>query len=617
VRHTTSTSQRILTNAWTPLLALALFLAIPPSANAASTIYAITNAGDFGTLNLSTGAFAKLGASGVEPAGLAELGSNLYISNVRGHTLSQVSLTNGSLTTVGNGSIVYNCLGATTSVLYAIGTDANLYSINAANGASIAIGSTGLTLNGCAMSADASVLYAAVDNGSGSVLYSVNLSTGVTSPIGNTGLSLISSMIYQNNLLYAATNGGALYTLNTQTGGATFVASIGVPVWGMALPASAFTGLHTFTNGQDGGMPRAGLTMDRGGSLYGTAFAGGSHSSGTVFKLTHKGSGWTFSPLYEFEGGPDGAFPQGPVTIGPDGSLYGTTYEGGVMNNGTVYRLRPPATSCRSALCFWTETQLYAFDGDPDGADPAYGGVVFDSAGNLYGTTLGGGKRNVGTVYELTPSGPPWTENILYSFQASPDGCDPYAGLTFDQSGNLYGTTFQCGAYSAGTVYQLTPSGFSWTEGILVAFQGQSDNDGASPVGGLVFDRLGNAYGTTSHGGIGGGTVYELTPSNGGWTYTQIYEFAGVHLGPYGGLVIDGTGNLYGTTNTGGLGYGTVFELSPSNGNWVYTDLYDFTDGSDGANPIGSLVLDSAGKLYGTASGGGNGYGTIFEVTPN
>jgi hypothetical protein len=301
--------------------------------------------------------------------------------------------------------------------------------------------------------------------------------------------------------------------------------------------------------------------------------------------------------------------------------LYGTTDQGGNGNNGTVYRLRPQPTSCKAVLCFWTETQLYAFTGtDGDGYWPGYGGVVFDNACNLYDTTIDGGKHGDGIVYELTPSGPPWTETVLYPFAGSPDGCHPYASLVFDPAGNLYGTTYQCGSNAYGTVYQLTPGGNNWIEGILYAFEDGGGNppDGANPYGGLIFDASGNAYGTTSRGGSGGGTVFEFTLSNGNWMFTTIYDLPGTNAGPYSGLVMDAAGNLYGTTNSGGpYRSGTVFELTASNGSWIYTELYDFTGGMDGANPYGSLVLDAAGNLYGTTSLGGNGYGTVFEVTPN
>ncbi len=627
MRHSTSTLARFVINALTPLLCLVLFLAVQPSARASNTVYAISDSTKaLGTLNLNNGSFTAIGGSpGSVSSGLAELGSNLYTGTYHGNTLYRVNL-DGSITMIGNGSISggggYRCTGATTASLYGFDVNLNLYSINAATGATTMIGPLGVSGSDLGCSANGAVLYATLDNASQScptsTLYSINTSSGAATTIGCTGVANINDLVYQNGVLYGNAQDGNLYTLNTTTGTATFEASAGIVFSGMALPASTITLLHKFTNGQDGGTPLAGLTFDRAGNLYGTTAFGGSSTDGTVYKLTHKGSGWTFSPLYEFEGGNDGTFPEAPVTVGTDGSLYGVTSQGGPGNDGTVYRLRPPATSCRSALCFWTETQLYAFTGtNGDGYYPGYGAVIFDSAGNLYGTTIDGGKHNNGSVYKLTPAGPPWMESVIYSFAANPDGCHPYGGLTFDPAGDLYGTTYQCGVNSAGTVYQLTPSGNMWTEGILYAFEGQSENDGASPYGGLILDPSGNLFGTTSHGGIGGGTVFELTPSNGGWNYSQIYEFPGTHLGPYGGLVRDSAGNLYGTTYAGGpYSSGTVFELMPSNGGWIYSELYDFTGGMDGAGPYGSLVLDAAGNLYGTTSAGGNAYGTIFELMP-
>src|SRR5208283_875339 len=183
--------------------------------------------------------------------------------------------------------------------------------------------------------------------------------------------------------------------------------------------------------------------------------------------------------------------PQAPVAVGPNGSLYGTTENGGSQNCsegcGTVFNLKPPVTACRAALCPWSVTQLYAFTGPgSDGYYPGYGGVVFDSTGNLYDTTISGGSGE-GTVYELTPSGPPWKEEVLYKFTGNPDGRQPYAGLIFDQSGSLYGTTYYGGS-GYGTVYQLMP-GSMWTEGVLYPFQDGVGNplDGANPYGGLIF----------------------------------------------------------------------------------------------------------------------------------
>jgi uncharacterized repeat protein (TIGR03803 family) len=389
-----------------------------------------------------------------------------------------------------------------------------------------------------------------------------------------------------------------------------------------SAPAQTYKVIYNFTGGQDGAYPEAGLTMDRGGNLYGTAYQGGGSNRGTVFKLTRKGSGWVLGPLYSFTGGADGSAPLARVVFGPDGSLYGATEFGGRncgVGCGTVFNLKPSATGCKTALCSWVETVLYRFSGSSDGANPGYGDLIFDSAGNIYGTTYFGGNNAQGVVYELKPSNGKWTETALYKFTGSSDGANPYAGVIFDQVGNLFGAAYAGGAYGYGTVFELTPSGSGWTEKTLHAFQSWSD--GASPFGGLVFDNAGDLYGATSSGGpSSGGTAYALMPSNGNWTFGVLYSFAGsAYLpGPYGSLTLDAAGNLYGTTTKdGAYGQGSVFKLTLSGGGWAETDLYDFPGGSQGAVPYGSVLVDASGNLYGTASNGGaSGYGVVWEITP-
>lgn len=395
-----------------------------------------------------------------------------------------------------------------------------------------------------------------------------------------------------------------------------------------AVQAQTFQVLHTFTGGQDGANPYAGLTF-KAGNLYGTTSGGGGNSSGAVFELMHKASGWVLTPLYSFNfagGGGDGANPEARVIFGLNGTLYGTTLYGGTEypGYGTVFNLRPSATTCRATFCPWTETVLYRFAGSPDGANPLYGDLIFDQAGNIYGSTFGGGRSGGGfpangTVYELKPSGGGWSESVLYSFAGYPDGSIPDGGVIVDNnSGNLYGTTTYGGSLANGTVFQLTPSGSGWAENILSSFQ----EGGSTPVGGLIFDQ-GNLYGTTSDVRIGtNGSVFELMPSGGNWVFTLLYRFGNAGdspAGPYSSLTMDAAGNLYGTTyRDGGAGdYGSVFKLTPGNGGWTYTDLHDFTGGSDGAFPVSNVVLDAGGNLYGTASAGGAyGYGVIWEITP-
>jgi uncharacterized repeat protein (TIGR03803 family) len=385
--------------------------------------------------------------------------------------------------------------------------------------------------------------------------------------------------------------------------------------------AQTFKVLHSFTGGVDGSNPWAGLIMDKAGNLYGTTTGVAIGDGGKVFRLSKKGSGWVFTPLYSFRGGNDGAFPEARVIFGPDGSLYGTTSEGGgdscsAYGCGTVFNLRPPAHASPNVLGGWAETVLYRFSGGTDGANPAFGDLIFDNAGSLYGTTLNGGV-DWGTVFQLTPSGSGWTKSVLYTFSGGSDGAGPYAGLIFDNAGNLYGTTVVGGTYGAGTVFQLMPSGSGWTENVLYSFQG--GDDGGLPIAGLIFDQSGNLYGATINGGTGGGgTVFELTSSGGSWTYSLLYSFTGgTQCGPWGTLVMDRAGNLYGTTQCdGAYGQGSVFKLTPSDDTWMYTSLHDFA-GSDGGASLGNVIFDANGNLYGTAtSGGSHGYGVVWEITP-
>lgn len=391
--------------------------------------------------------------------------------------------------------------------------------------------------------------------------------------------------------------------------------------------AQTYTVVHNFTGGQDGASPRAGLTPDAAGNLYGTTYSGGS-GYGTAYELTHNGSGWSFNLLYSFGGGNDGAGPFARVNIGPNGGLYGTTRSGGGGTGcnrydydgcGTVFSLQPPPNAYPPAS--WTDTVLYRFSGGSDGAHPAAGDLIFDQAGSIYGDTYQGGSSGCGAVFKLTRSGSSWTEGVLYAFTGGIDGCFAHA-VTFDQLGNLYGTGWIGGTHSLGTVFELTPSGPPWTENTLYSFQGGTD--GQVPVAGVIFDGSGNMYGSTSQAGQGGGgTVFELTPSGGGWTFSTLHGFSGSN-GPEATLVMDRGGSLYGTTNGDGLyGYGSAFKLTPSGGGtWTYTSLHDFTGGSDGANPFSNLVFDASGNLYGTASAGGTGSacsggcGVVFEITP-
>jgi uncharacterized repeat protein (TIGR03803 family) len=256
---------------------------------------------------------------------------------------------------------------------------------------------------------------------------------------------------------------------------------------------------------------------------------------------------------------------------------------------------------------------LYRFQGGSDGLSPQYGDLAFDSAGNVYGTTIGGGLDSCdgstcGVVFKLTRSGSSWTESVLYPFTGGNDGGNPFSGVIFDGSGNLYGSAYEGGDLGLGTVYELSPAGSGWTQKTLTDF---SEGVG-SPLAGLTFDSHGNLFGT----GFVGGTVYELQPSGGNWNFSQLEYFNGFD-GPFGSLTFDGAGNIYGTNATGGaFDQGFVFKLTPSGGGWNFTDLYDFTDGNDGGFPISNVVLDSSGNLYGTAYFGTDGEGVIWQITP-
>jgi uncharacterized repeat protein (TIGR03803 family) len=394
-------------------------------------------------------------------------------------------------------------------------------------------------------------------------------------------------------------------------GGSTWSPSGTGPLGAMDIQGNAAPGysvIYNFTNGLDGATPISALTIDKAGNFYGTAGTGGSTGNGTVFKLTRSGSNWTLTSLYSFQGGTDGSKPSSRLVFGPDGSLYGTTIYGGGSGCGgsgcgTVFNLKPGSSST------WKETVLYKFSGGSDGALPTLGELIFDKAGNIYGTTWQGGTYNTGTVYELTPSGGTWTLSVLYTFTGGSDGGNPYAGVIFDKAGSLYGTAIT-GGIGGGTIYQLTNSGSGWTERVLYDFT--SGPGGVFPLAGLIFDNSGNLFGASSWGFSGhGGAVFELSPSGGSWIFSALYTFPPGE-GPFDSLIQDSAGSLYGTKDAG-----NVFELTPAGLVWVYTDFHDFSNYcNDGEYPYGGLVMDAKGNLYGTTTeGGSNGYGVIFEIT--
>lgn len=392
------------------------------------------------------------------------------------------------------------------------------------------------------------------------------------------------------------------------------VTVLGLALLSQGAQAQKFQVLHYFTGGVDGGNPKAGLTMDAAGNFYGTTYAGGT-GYGVVYKLKHSGASWTVAPLYTFSGGADGANPYGRVTIAQDGTLYGTAYTGGSsycsQGCGTVFGLTPGLVAPKNALAPWTQTVIFGFTGVYNGAGPQ-GDLTFDSSGNIYGTTVAGGNLNGGAVYQLSPSGDGWIETELYS-----PAYKPYGGVALDGAGKVYGTSFVGYGGDTGAVYRLTHTAQGWTTQSLHQFYGSGEE---APVGGVILDPSGNLYGTTTGGASGYGSVFEITsPGGDNWSFQTLYTFSAgsTYGGPYDKLVMDLAGNLYGTTfYDGAYGYGSVFKLTPANGGWTYTSLHDFT-ANDGAWPISTVTFDRNGNLYGTASvGGAYNAGVVWEITP-
>jgi uncharacterized repeat protein (TIGR03803 family) len=402
----------------------------------------------------------------------------------------------------------------------------------------------------------------------------------------------------------------------------------------LAQTESVLYSFCSMPNCADGSDPAGNLILSGTGNLYGTTAAGGmvgglcqSFGCGTVFELTASGAA---KILYNFSASPDGEDPVGGLVRDSKGDLYGTTSYGGRAGGvcgtsgcGTVFELIKTGGT-------YTEKVLYAFTGGTDGANPS-SGLVRDTNGNLYGTTLGGGGSGCssgagcGTVFKVNSTG---NEEVLYSFTGGADGANPSASLILDATGNLYGTTANggkfggaCTSWGCGTVFKVTPTG---KEVVIYRFKGRAD--GQTPVAPLVRDGKGNLYGTTSTGGDvnnidcaiqenGCGVVFELTAKG---VLVTLYKFTGYPMDgqhPLAGLILDKQGNLYGTTEWGGPSNdGTAFKLSPSG---VETVLHNFVGGADGLSPHGSLVLDTKGNLYGTTLyGGAFGDGVLFKVTP-
>lgn len=403
---------------------------------------------------------------------------------------------------------------------------------------------------------------------------------------------------------------------------ASAIVAIALLLTSHAWAGSKYKVLHAFTGGKDGGGLYGGLALDSHGNVYGTTSGGGTYGQGIVFKLAPGSNGkWSESVLHNFPSfADDGEGPTGGPVMDAAGNLYGTTVgDGGPYKYGTVFELSQSSNGWNETVLHrfgfnrygccpqaslvinpagdlfgtanaafelspighdWKETLLHDFTGqNGDGFGP-YAGVILDAAGNVYGTTEDGGGSNplcsggCGIVYQLTPgSDGKWAETVLHRFGSfQSDGRRPGVGaLIMDGSGSLYGTTAGGGAFSSrcscGTVFKLTPSsGGKWNETILHSFTLGAGGEG--PAAGVVIDKAGNLYGTTSAGGssCSCGLIYKLTPgSNGKWTYTVLHRFTGADgAGPNANLILDSKGNLYGTTTTGGAGgYGVAFELTP------------------------------------------------------
>ncbi len=417
----------------------------------------------------------------------------------------------------------------------------------------------------------------------------------------------------------------------------------------MSARAQTETLPHAFAGAPgDGTAPAWGsLITDSSGNLYGTTSVGGSGTGtdcssvtgaysgcGIVFELSpnHSG-GYTEKILHNFNGTPDGLSPMGGLIMDKAGNLYGTTQGDGVPSScsasahGSVFELSPNGSGG------YTERVLYSFNDSCSLSSPFYDGslpnstLITDSAGNLYGTTQGGGYCSAGTVFELVNSSGTWKENQLWVFQGisgscnSTDGSGPVGGLVMDANGDLFGTTSAGGTNGQGAVFELVKSSTGYTEQVLYSFAGTSSEGGDSNAA-LIMDQAGDLYGTEEGNG-GGGAVFELVKSTTGYTFKLLYHFTCENDGcaPAAPLIMDGSGNLYSTTDQGGPnGFGVVFEMVNSSGSYSEKTIYGFSGSStDGMAPEAGLLTDSSGNLYGTTSGNGGStaplMGTVFKLS--
>jgi len=385
----------------------------------------------------------------------------------------------------------------------------------------------------------------------------------------------------------------------------------------LAMPAAAATEtvLYSFMNSGTG--EPLGTPHFKNGSLYGTGSGDEKSADGQAFKLTNKGGFWRETTLLTFDGS-NGSTPfTGPIR-GPDGVFYGTTAYGDAYNGGNVYALSKKGGK-------WVSSTIWAFGGTTGDATLPECDLVMDKSGNIFGTTFYGGTYNLGTVFELSNVSGVWTESVLHSFRGNGDGWFPYAGLLMAGSGTFYGTTQYGGNYGNGTVFKLFQSRGVWKLKIIHSFNGA---DGYEPWGPVIRDKNGALYGTTHAGGAWDvGVVFMLSPAGGKWTETVLHTFPfqiGSNDGyePTAGLTWGPSGSLYGTTSTGNASDGIVFQLTQSGGVWTETILHefigkgDFSKG-DGGELQGGITLDKNGALYGMTVGGGKyNYGTVWKITP-
>lgn len=409
------------------------------------------------------------------------------------------------------------------------------------------------------------------------------------------------------------------------------------PAGGLSLETGhGFKVIYAFSGRLDGGGPESGVTFDSQGALYGTTNGGGAYflcgyyknaGCGTVYKLAPSASGYTESVLYSFNGDRAGGLPWSGVTLDSNGTVYGAAPgSNGIRGCGTIFKLTGSGSG-------YSEHRVVGIT-NWIGCNPE-ATMVLGKGDALYGTTWLGGPKYEGSVFkvELSSTRPIVKRLHAFSFAKLADGIAPFSGVTLDAHGNIYGTTTtggspaRCDSYyvGCGTVFKLTPSGSDYKESVIHSFVG---TDGDRPYGGVILDKNGAIYGTTAQGGSaeasrGNGTVFKLTPSGSGYIETVLYKFLGTKHSdgqwPEGALLLGKDGALYGTTYWGGIptcSCGTVFKLTPSGSNYTESILHRFS-GSDGCEPRAGLT-ERQGMLYGTTSscGGQYGPGTVFQIRP-